>query len=114
MQCLARAVARNARAAAAARGYAGRRFVATGQCAAKSCEKQSSVVATARGVQHNVTSDRQMGKMMLAKVDAMHETMDKLIAASELKADNYKIGRRIYFVLIGVAICSGPFLDSKE
>lgn len=78
---------------AAAKGYAGRRFVATGRGAAKIYGKQSSSIT----------------RVPLAKDVAMRE-----LAARELKEDNVKITRRILFSLVGIAMCFKASFGRKE
>jgi hypothetical protein len=78
MQCLARAVARSARAAgAAAEGYGGQRFLATGRAAAKSYIK-GRPVANARALRgRRVNSDSERVQRLLGEVRATNADLAK-------------------------------------
>ncbi|CAL4975197.1 unnamed protein product [Urochloa decumbens] len=91
MQCMARAAARSARAAA--EGYAGRRFLATGRGAAA---QRSLATVRALQQQGRMRSERLAQQKLLSEVRAMGAKVDKL--GSSLGAD---IARRFCAAFAG-------------
>jgi hypothetical protein len=82
---------------AAARVYAGRRFVAGGSGAVKSCVKQRNPV-TVRGAQGGVVSDRQKVQMMLTQLDSKIAKIQEIFASLERDEARNKIWGRFRIV----------------